>query len=445
MKIVRGLEAGKEFLGRRTAEVAQPSAAVKRRIRDVFGEDLAFDEVVCRIVADVRARGDRALLDYGRRLDGVRLTQIEVPAGQVAEASEKLDGRLLRALELAARRVRKFHVAQKRKLGLEFEQGGVGFVSRPLDRVGIYVPGGKASYPSTVLMTGIPARVAGVGEVVMATPPAPDGSVPAATLAAAHLAEVDRVFRVGGAQAIAAMAFGTESVPRVDKVCGPGNVFVTLAKKQVYGAVAIDGLHGPTETVIVADAAASPALCATDLLAQAEHDEMASAILITASSRLAEEVGREVERQVVRLKRRAIARRSLEQNGAAIVVSSVEEAIELVNLYAPEHLCLMVKDARSYLGRIRHAGGIFIQSAEALGDYTAGPSHVMPTGGTARFSSPLSVLDFLKLSIVVDLDSRALRALGPSAAAIARAEGLTAHALSVEKRLKSPEEERRSR
>jgi histidinol dehydrogenase len=246
---------------------------------------------------------------------------------------------------------------------------------------------------------------------------------------------VDRIFKVGGAQAVAAMAYGTESVPRVDKICGPGNIFVTLAKKQLYGTVAIDGLYGPTETVILADDSANPVFCAADLLAQAEHDEMASAVLITMSPRLADEVSEEVERQLADLERQAIARQSLENNGAIVVVAGIDEAIELVNLRAPEHLCLAMKDARSYLDRIRHAGGIFIESPEALGDYTAGPSHVMPTGGTARFSSPLSVLDFLKVSILVDLDDEALKALGPASASIARAEGLTAHALSVERRL----------
>jgi histidinol dehydrogenase len=288
-------------------------------------------------------------------------------------------------------------------------------------------------------MTAIPARVAGVDEVVVATPPAPDGTVPASTLVAADIAKVDRIFKVGGAQAVAAMAYGTESVPRVDKICGPGNVFVTLAKRQVYGIVGIDGLHGPTETVILADDSASPVLCAADLLAQAEHDEMASAILITTSPRLAGEVDEEVERQLAQLERQAIARQSLERNGAIVVVDNIDEAIELVNLYAPEHLCLAMRDARSYLDRIRHAGGIFIESPEALGDYTAGPSHVMPTGRTARFGSPLSVLDFLKVSILVDMDDEALKALGPAAATIARAEGLTAHALSVEIRLEDLE------
>lgn len=423
MRIIRDLEAAKSLL-------------LERAQVELAGE--AY-ETVQQILGEVRARGDSALFDYTREIDGVELARLEVTREEITQSRNVASKELVSALELAAERVRSFHVAQKRSLGLEFVEGGLGFLVRSLERVGIYVPGGKASYPSTVLMTAIPARVAGVDEVVVTTPPAPDGTVPASTLVAADIAKVDRIFKVGGAQAVAAMAYGTESVPRVDKICGPGNVFVTLAKKQVYGIVGIDGLHGPTETVILADGSASPVLCAADLLAQAEHDEMASAILITTSPRMAGEVNEEVERQLAQLERQAIARQSLERNGVIVVVDNIDEAIELVNLYAPEHLCLAMRDARSYLDRIRHAGGIFIESPEALGDYTAGPSHVMPTGRTARFGSPLSVLDFLKVSILVDLDDEALKALGPAAATIARAEGLTAHALSVERRLEDLE------
>ena len=419
MRIIRGLEAAKSQLERRTIDVA--------------GKE--HDEVG-KILDDVRARGDDALFDYSKALDGVQLTQLEVTADEITASSSLIESELLDNLEFAAANISRFHNMQKDKLGLEFTDGGLGFLARPIERVGIYIPGGKASYPSTVLMTAIPARIAGVSEIIIATPPAPDGSVPAATLAAANIAQVDRVFKLGGAQAIAAMAFGTESVPGVDKICGPGNIWVTLAKKQVYGRVAIDGLHGPTETVIIADESASAVFCAADLLAQAEHDEMASAILITTSSGLADETSAEVERQFLKLERQDIARKSIEKNGAITIVDNVDEAAELANFLAPEHLCLAVKDARILLDRIRHAGGIFIDSPETLGDYTAGPSHVMPTGGTARFSSPLSVLDFLKISILVDLDNKAFRELGPAAASIARAEGLTAHALSVERRLK---------
>jgi len=369
MRIVRDLESAKSLLLERSPlELGADLPALKQRIREVFSQELTPDEAVARILSEVRARGDSALFDYGRRIDGVELTQLEVTQEEIAESRSVVGKELMSALELAAERVRSFHVAQKRNLGLEFIEGGLGFLVRPLERVGIYVPGGKASYPSTVLMTAIPARVAGVDEVIVATPPAPEGTVPAAALAAAGIAGVDRIFKVGGAQAVAAMAYGTESVPRVDKICGPGNIFVTLAKKQVYGTVAIDGLHGPTETVILADDSASPVFCAADLLAQAEHDEMASAVLITTSPRLADEVNEEVERQLTGLERQAIARQSLENNGAIVVVAGIDEAIELVNLRAPEHLCLAMKDARSYLDRIRHAGGIFIESPEALGD-----------------------------------------------------------------------------
>ena len=436
MKIIRDLGAAKSLLlGHSTIEFAEALPGVKQRIREIFDEDIKPDEAVRRILSEVHSRGDQALFDFGRKIDGMGLAQLEVTKGEIAESYKKVDKELVSALQLAADRVHDFHLTQKQKLGLDFVEKGLGFIVSALERVGVYIPGGRAYYPSTVLMTVIPAKVAGVPEVIIATPPAPDGTVPAPTLVAADIAKVSRVFKVGGAQAIAALAYGTKSIPKVDKICGPGNIFVTLAKKQVYGTVAIDGLHGPTETVIIADDSANPVFCAADLLAQAEHDEMASAILITASSRLAEEVSEEVKRQLAQLERRIIAKQSLEQNGAIVVVTNIDEAIQLVNLYAPEHLCLMIKDARSYLNRIRHAGGIFIGAPEAIGDYTAGPSHVMPTGRTARFSSPLSVLDFLKISILIDLSDKDLRSLGPASATIARAEGLIAHAVSVEKRL----------
>jgi histidinol dehydrogenase len=315
---------------------------------------------------------------------------------------------------------------------------GVGQVVRPLKRVGIYAPGGKASYPSTVLMTAIPAKVAGVEEVVLTTPPLQDGSISSATLVAADIAEVDQIFKLGGAQAIAALAFGTQSVPKVDKICGPGNIFVTLAKKKVFGVVGIDGLQGPTETLILADESANPALCAADLLAQAEHDELASAILITTSSELAERVQKEIEQQLKNLGRQAVAEASFEENGGIITVESMAQAIELVNFYAPEHLSLMVQGAESYIDKIYNAGGIFVgeNSPEVLGDYVAGPSHVMPTGGTARFSSPLGVQDFLKVSNVIALDGKELKMLANVASIIANAERLTAHARAAEMRIK---------
>ncbi len=418
MRTIRGLEAA------RTALVSQAAAAPPNA-----------EEAVRDIVSAVQAGGDDALLRYTEEFDGCRLSRIEVTRDEIDGARAAVEPGLMSALELAAGRIRQFHELQKSRLGLAYEEKGLGFLARPIQRAGVYVPGGTAAYPSTVLMTVIPAKVAGVDEVILCTPPGPDGSVPATTLAAARLAGADRVFGVGGAQAVAAMAYGTVSVPRVDKVCGPGNIYVTLAKKLVFGRVGIDGLHGPTETVVLADEAANAGFCAADLLGQAEHDEMATAVLITTSERLAGEVSAGVERLLAELERAAIARKSLDANGAVVVVDSMDEALDLVNELAPEHLCLDVRDARSYLDRIRNAGGVFIDCPEALGDYTAGPSHVMPTGRTARFGSPLSVLDFLKISIVVDLDRAALRELGPATAAIARAEGLTGHAISVEKRL----------
>ncbi len=427
MRIIRDLETARSMLLQRSSQE--------------WGSEA--QETVRQIIDDVRAGGDSALFRYSKTFDSVEISRLEVSRQSIAESHEKVDGGLRDALAFAAERIRSFHLAQKERLGLEFSEGGMGFIVRPLERVGVYVPGGKATYPSTVLMTAIPARVAGVDEVIMTTPPAADGSVPAATLAAADIAGVDRIFMIGGAQAIAALAYGTESVPKVDNICWPGNIFVTLAKKQVYGTVAIDGLHGPTETVVLADGSADPGHCASDLLAQAEHDEAASAILITTSAELAERVDKEVERQLADLERKDIARQSLERHGAIIIAPNIDEAFDLANLYAPEHICLAMEDARAHLGRIRNAGGIFINAPEALGDYTAGPSHVMPTGRTARFSSPLSVLDFLKMSIVVDAGPGALRELGPAAATIARAEGLTAHALSVERRLGGPERKER--
>jgi histidinol dehydrogenase len=301
----------------------------------------------------------------------------------------------------------------------------------------MYVPGTAAVYPSSVLMAAIPARVAGVAEVYMATPTAADGSISPLKLVAADIAGVDGIFRAGGAQAIAALAFGSETIPRVDKICGPGNIFVALAKKTVHGLVGIDGIFGPTETLVVADDGADPALCAADLLAQAEHDALASPILITTSDALAQAAMREIEQQLELLERRDIARAALEGQGLAIVVETLAEALALANEYAPEHLSLAVRDGERYLGQVANAGSVFIGglSAEAVGDYTAGPSHVMPTGGSARFSSPLGVYDFLKVTSVISLDEAALAELGPAAVVIARAEGFTAHARAIERRL----------
>ncbi|MBI2906870.1 MAG: histidinol dehydrogenase [Chloroflexi bacterium] len=448
MNIIRDIDAARKLLSRRPRwDVVETPVSLQEGLRTIFGEGVGLEQAVDRIISDVRARGDAALLDYTRRIDQASLTNLEVHREEIAAASSRIDGELLSALKLAAGRVRAFHEAQRRQSWMDFSHGALGQIVRPLERVGVYAPGGTACYPSTVLMTAIPARVAGVDQIVLATPPKADGSIAPALLAAANVAGVDRVFKLGGAQAVAALAFGTQSVPKVDKICGPGNIFVTLAKKKVFGVVAIDGLHGPTETLIIADDSANPAFCAADLLAQAEHDVLASAILVATSAELAGKVKAEVELQLMRLERRDLAARALDTNGQIIVVANMDTALELANLYAPEHLCLLVREPWSLVGRIRHAGGIFMgeKSLEALGDYVAGPSHVMPTGGTARFSSPLSVNDFIKIISLVAVDETALKDIGPAAVAIARAEGLTAHARAVEMRLKPPPKSPRSR
>ncbi len=437
MKIIYNIaDAKANLLVRTPLELQEISPGLKLKVREAFGEELTLQEVVGRIVAEVRARGDRALFDYGKRIDGVKLAALEVRPEEIARARSKVGSELLSALELAAQRIKSFHMNCKRQSWVDFAEGGLGQWIRPLGKVGIYVPGGRASYPSTVLMTAIPARVAGVSEIIVTTPPGQDGVSPA-TLVAAELAGVDRVFKIGGAQAIAALAFGTQTVPRVDKICGPGNIFVQLAKRMVYGMVDIDGFYGPTETIILADESANPAICAADLLAQAEHDVLASAILITTSAELATRVNQEVEKQLVELDRQDIITASLKNRGGIIVVDDMEQAAELINDYAPEHLSLMVKDAWSCAEKMRNAGGIFIgeDSPEVVGDYVAGPSHVMPTGGTARFGSPLTVDDFLKVTSVIAIDGKALRAIGPAAANIAKAEGLDAHARAVNIRL----------
>ncbi|MBI2864387.1 MAG: histidinol dehydrogenase [Chloroflexi bacterium] len=438
MRIIDDVNAARStVLRRKPFEEAELSPMGKQRVRETFGEDLTADQVVDRIIAYVRQSGDEALRDLSLRIDGARIGSFEVSRDEIAAASAEVDEALLSALKTAAGRIRDFHLKQRVQGWVDFSEGALGQIVRPLARVGLYVPGGTAAYPSTVLMTAIPAKVAGVEEVVLTTPPKADGKVPASILVAADLAGVDRVFRLGGAQAVAALAYGTESVPRVDKILGPGNIFVVLAKRKVFGVVGIDALPGPTETLIIADDSADPALCAADMLAQAEHDPLASALLITTSRDFARLVDEEVERQLVDLPRREIARQSLDRQGAIVVAASIDEAIQLANEYGPEHLCLTVREGPSYLGKVRNAGGIFLgeSSSEALGDYAAGPSHVMPTGGTARFSSPLNLADFVKVISLVAVNEEIMRRAGPAAAAIAKAEGLTAHARALEMRL----------
>jgi len=438
LRIIEGFQTAKSVLSRQPlAELYSVSPAVKRRLKEMFGTEDP-EQAVRQIIGEVCHRGDAALFDYTLEFDGVELSSLEISREQVISAYRELDRELVSALKLAAERIRSFHIRQKSHIGSMSTELGLGQLIRPLERVGVYVPGGTASYPSTVLMTAIPAKVAGVKEIILVTPPKSDGAVPPLTLVAADIAGVDRIFGIGGAQAIAALAFGTESIPRVDKICGPGNVFVVLAKKLVYGVVGIDGLQGPSEVVIIADETANPRYCALDLLAQAEHDPLASAILITTSHQLANEVATEVEQQLKGLERQAIAAESLENRGMIAVVSSVDEAIELANIYAPEHLSLMVDKAEAYLDKVYNAGCIFVgeKSTVVLGDYVAGPSHVLPTGGTTRFSSPLNITDFIKFINLVSLDEASLSKLGQAASAIARAEGFEAHARAIEERLK---------
>jgi histidinol dehydrogenase len=436
---VEGFSRAKQLLTRKTfleSFIVSPQLATQ--IKYVFGEELSPQEVVGCIIGDVRDKGDEALFYYAKKLDGVELDSLEVGKQEISAAYDTVGKELVSALELAAKRIRDFHLACACKSGTIFVNQYLARQVQPLDRVGLYIPGGTATYPSTVLMTAIPAKIAGVREIIVASPPKVNSRIPAPTLVAADIAEVNSIFKVGGAQAIAALAFGTESIPKVDKICGPGNIFVTLAKKMVYGTVAIDGLQGPSEIMIIADETANPSLCAADLLAQAEHDPLASAILTTTSSSLANQVDREVVAQLGKLKRRSIATQAIDR-GMIILVNNFDEAIELVNLYAPEHLSLMVSDASSIMPKIHNAGCIFIgeDSSVVLGDYVAGPSHVLPTQGSARFSSPLGVEDFLKITNIVALDKATMRELSQAAIAIAKAEGLDAHAQAMEKRIRA--------
>lgn len=431
-------EARARLTRRRGFEEPNLSPRAQEGIRRVFGADLTADEVVDRILRDVRDEGDPAILRYSAALDGSHSAELEVPRERWDHALASIDPDLRDALDIAADRIASYHRKQVRTSWIDWaEDGALGQIIRPLERVGLYVPGGAAVYPSSLLMTAIPAKVAGVREIIVCSPPQADGEVSPLILAAAAIAGVDRVFRIGGVQAIGAMAYGTATVPHVDKIYGPGNIFVVIAKQKVYGAVAIDQLPGPTETLLVADESADPELAAADMLAQAEHDPMATAILLTTSRTLADAVLAELPSQLAGLDRAGIARQSLAANGLIAVVPDVETAIDLANAYAPEHLCLLLRDPWAALNLVRHAGGVFVgeDSPEALGDYTTGPSHVMPTGGTARFFSPIHVGEFVKTISVAAANRKALEKLGPATMTIARAEGLGAHAMSIQRRL----------
>lgn len=438
VKVVTNVERGRQLLTRGRG-FADPvlSEAARHGIRRVFGEDLTAEQVVDRILADVRDTGDAAVRRYTEAFDGVIPHPMEVPRSMWDGALASLDTDLVAALELAARQIEAYHRKQVRTSWIDWtDEGALGQIVRPIDRIGIYVPGGLAAYPSSLLMTAVPARVAGVSEVTVCAPPGMRGISPV-VLAAAAVAGVDRVFQVGGAQAIGAMAYGTASIPTVDKIYGPGNIFVVTAKRRVAGAVGIEFLPGPTETLIVADEHANPSHVAADLLAQAEHDPMASPILVATSEAMAHRVHEALRSQLPGLDREAIARAALGQNGLIVVAPDVEQAIELANAYAPEHLCLLVRSPWDVLPRVRNAGGVFVgdDSPEALADYALGPSHVMPTGGSARFTSPIHVADFTKVISVAAANAAAVRRLGRPAATLARAEGLTAHARAIEMRL----------
>ena len=437
MKTVNGFKQAKPLLSRKaTFGDYSVSASLKKRLLEMFATEDP-QQAVKQIIDTVRHRGDAAIFDYTRQIDGVKLDSLAVSRKQIKEAVKSIDSRLMVALKLAADRIYSFHLAQKNGVEAGVDAMGYGTIMRPLEKVGVYAPGGTASYPSTVLMTALPAKIAGVAQVILVTPPAKDGRVPAATLAAADIARVDKVFCIGGAQAIAALAYGTKTVPKVDKICGPGNIFVMLAKKLVYGAVDIDGLQGPSEVIIIADKTAKAANCAAEILAQAEHDALAEAILITDSAELAAEVKAELEMQLKELERKKIAVEALNSGGVIAIVDNIDEAIELSNLYAPEHLCLDVKDSAACMDRITNAGCVFIgdEPTVVMGDYVAGPSHALPTGGTARFSSPLNITDFIKYTNVVNTNRESLAELGETAITIARAEGLEAHARVIEKRM----------
>ncbi len=434
MNILQG-EAARAALTRSFTDQAVPESVLSAN-EALFGERLTPQQAVERILADVRARGDDALLDWTARLDGRRPERLEVSGEEIAAAT--VPPELHEAIRVAVARVRAFHERQPARGFLHEDAGGtLGQLVRPLGRVGVYVPGGLAPLVSSLIHTAVPARVAGVEDIIVCTPPDREGRVPAATLVAAREVGVTRLFALGGAQAIAAMAYGTPSVPAVDKIAGPGNRYVVLAKRAVFGAVGIESLPGPTETLVLADETASARFVAADLLAQAEHLG-AEPVLVSTSPELLIEVELELGRQLEALPEpnRSWARESMDARAIAVLAGSLDEALDLANHYAPEHLCLLTRDPWSLLDRVRRAGGVFVGEAsmEALGDYAAGPSHVMPTGGTARFSSPVNVRDFQTIISVVGVNERTLAEVGPHAARLARAEGLEAHARAIEAR-----------
>ncbi|MFK3960533.1 histidinol dehydrogenase [Pseudalkalibacillus hwajinpoensis] len=396
-------------------------------------------QAVLSILSQVKATGDEAVKENTKQFDGADLKELRVSNEEIERAYHDLSDELITTIRQAAGNIQSFHERQRRESWFTTSEDGtmLGQKVTPLDSVGVYVPGGKAAYPSSVLMNVIPAVAAGVKRIAMVTPPDSDGNVPSGVLVAANEVGVSEIFKVGGAQAVGALAYGTESISAVDKIVGPGNIFVALAKREVFGIVDIDMIAGPSEIVVLADENANPAYVAADLLSQAEHDERASAVLVTTSETLAERVQEEVKQQLVELPRAKIATKSIDDYGMIYVVNHLAEAVDAVNELAPEHLEIMVEEPMTLLGKIRHAGAIFLgpYSSEPVGDYFAGPNHVLPTNGTARFSSPLSVDDFIKKSSVISYSKEAMRTNGSSIAALAKLEGLDAHARAVELRL----------
>jgi histidinol dehydrogenase len=439
LKIYQPDAALKTILKRQPPDELAITPAMQESLTRTFGEPLTPSQAVERIISDVRARGDPALLEWATKLDGNRSKTLRVSELDIQAALDTIPKKQKEALTDAASRIRRFHERQPLTSWMTQELGGaLGQLVRPIRRVGIYVPAGTAPLPSSVLMSAIPAQVAGVSEIVLAVPPnRATGEIAPVILAAAALLDLQEIYTIGGAQAIAALAFGSQSINPVDKIFGPGNLFVTLAKRQVFGVVGIDTLAGPTETVIIADEKARAEWVAADLLAQAEHDVLAAAILLTPSSKLAETVQAEVARQVESLSRAEIISASLAGRSGIVLTDSIEQALSLANRYAPEHLCLSIEDPWHWVDKVHNAGGVFLgeHSFEVLGDYAAGPSHVMPTSGSARYASPLNVADFVHIVSLIALDPHTAASIAPVAATIARSERLDGHARAAEKRL----------
>ena len=440
MKIVRAKEIGaaavEALLQKKAFDEVELNPKIREANRKLFGEDLTAAELVRRIVTDVREKGDSAVIEYTKLIDRVeyRPEDFFVSEAEYLEAERQADPQVLASLRRAAENVRRYHQEQKPNSWMSYREHGsiLGQSVIPLDRVGIYVPGGTAAYPSSVIMNAVPAAVAGVSEIIMMVPPK-NGKINPYVLLAAREAGVDKIFKIGGAQAIAAMAFGTETIPRVDKITGPGNIFVTLAKKEVYGHCDIDMLAGPSEILIVADETADPVYTAADMLSQAEHDPLACSIVITDSAELAEKIAKEAELQLAKLPRQEIAKASLDRNGLIVIAEDIRQAIEFANVSAPEHMELLTREPFQLLPYVRHAGAVFLgaYSPEPLGDYFAGPNHVLPTGGTARYYSVLNVETFMKRTSIISYTQPALAAVSEDIIRLAETEGLDAHANAI--------------